>query len=200
MSRRIGADLGLKSIGKRDISTKCKLKTPPGEHGGKRKRMLSNYAMQLSAKQMIKYTYGMLERQFKRFCKNASKKHGPTGENLLILLESRLDNVVYRMGFASTRAEARQLVSHRSIYVKNSDKIVSISSYIVQPGDLIGVKDKSKNQIRIKEALIQSKQIGFSKWLDIDIKNMTGVFLRTPVRKELPAEINEQLVIELYSK
>ncbi len=202
MSRRIGSDLSLKGIGGRDISSKCKLKVTPGQHGNKRKKTAGNYSLQLTAKQMVKYTYGILEKQFRHFYKKVSKKKGASGEFLLQLLESRLDNVVFRMGFALTRAEARQLVSHKAIIVKRGayEKIVSIPSYIVKENDIIMIKRKCKNQIRVQYALKCAEKMGFSEWINIDIKNMSGVFLRVPRRKELSNEINEQLIVEFYSR
>lgn len=202
MSRRIGSDLNLKGIGGRDISTKCKLKVFPGQHGNKRKKVSGNYSLQLAAKQMIKYTYGLLERQFRHFYKRVSSGKGSTGEFLLKLLESRLDNVVYRMGFALTRAEARQLVSHKTIVVvsNNIERIVSIPSYIVKKGDIIKIKSKDKDQVRIQYALKCAEKVGFVDWVDVDIKNMSGVFLRVPERKELSNELNEQMVVEFYSR
>lgn len=202
MSRRIGSDLNLKGIGGRDISTKCKLKVFPGQHGNKRKKVSGNYSLQLAAKQMIKYTYGLLEKQFRHFYKRVSSRKGSTGEFLLKLLESRLDNVVYRMGFALTRAEARQLVSHKSIVVisNNIERIVSIPSYIVKQSDVIKIKTKNKDQVRIQYALKCAEKVGFVDWIDVDIKNMSAVFLRVPERKELSNELNEQMVVELYSR
>jgi len=202
VSRRVGTDLFLKSFGTRDISDKCKLKFFPGQHGNKRKKIASNYSIQLTAKQMIKYMYGILEKQFRHLYKKVSNKKGDSGKLLLQLLESRLDNLVYRMGFASTRAEARQLVTHKSIVLSSSNKehIVSIPSYIVKPGDIIKIKDKSKTQVRIQCALKLAEKNGFAEWVDVNTKEMTGTFVRYPQRKELPNEINEQLVIELYSK
>ena len=202
MSRRVGSDLNLKGIGGREISSKCKLKVFPGQHGNKRKKVSGSYSLQLKAKQTIKYTYGILEKQFRHFYKKVSNKRGASGEFLLKLLESRLDNVVYRMGFALTRAEARQLVSHKSILVLRgtSERFVSIASYIVKSGDIIKIKDKSKNQIRIQYSLKCAEKIGFVEWVDVDVKNMSGVFLREPERKELPSDMNEQLVVEFYSR
>lgn len=202
-SRRIGTDLGLKSRSGKDISNKCKLNVFPGQHGLK-KRKQSNYSLQLSAKQMLKYMYGILEKQFKNYYKKASKSKMITGNALLELLEVRLDNVVYRMGFASTRAEARQLVRHKAIVVKSfknkKEMIVSIPSYSVSSGDIIKISDNSKNQIRIKSSLNYTKNISFVDWVDVDVNNLCGVFKRIPDRDNLPSEINEQMVVELYSK
>ncbi len=203
LSRRVGVDLNLKSRGSRDVSSKCKLKIFPGQHGSKRKKISGNYSTQLNSKRIIKYTYGVLEKQFKRYYSVISKKRGIKGLLLLKLLESRLDNVVYRMGFASTRAEARQLVSHKSIIVKESnsyEKVINIPSYIVKTGCLIKVSDKSKNQVRIQHALSCAEKTGFANWVSVDIKNMTGLFVKIPDRKDLPIDFNEQMVIESYSK
>ncbi len=204
VSRRIGSDLALKGRGSRDIGTKCKLTTLPGQHGAKKKKG-SEYSLQLAAKQMLKYMYGVLERQFRLYYAEASKRQGATGEILLELLERRLDNVVYRMGFAATRAEARQLVNHKAVIVKlNGDeskaKVVSIPSYSVQAGDVIEIRERSKKQDRIKDALQRAQNSGFADWVEVNIATMLGVFNRVPDRNELPAEINEQLVVELYSK
>ncbi|QQG46740.1 MAG: 30S ribosomal protein S4 [Candidatus Azosocius agrarius] len=202
-SRRIGTDLGLKSRSGMDISNKCKLNVFPGQHGVK-KRKHSNYSLQLSAKQMLKYMYGILEKQFKNYYKKASKSKMITGNVLLTLLETRLDNVVYRMGFASTRAEARQLVRHKSIIVKSfktqKELVISIPSYSVSVGDIIKISDHSKNQFRINASLNYMKTIGFVDWVEVDINNLFGVFKRIPDRDNLPSEIKEQMVVELYSK
>lgn len=203
-SRRIGSDIFLKKLGGRDIETKCKLATPPGQHGAKKSR-ISEYGTMLKAKQMIKFMYGVLEKQFRRYYKIAAKLKGVTGEMLLLILETRLDNVVYRMGFGSTRAEARQLVRHKSILLipggdDSLSRIVNIPSYSVKPGDIITVKEKSKSQLRIKDALKVAEGIGFSDWLEVDPVNMKGIFKRYPDRKDLSADINEQMVVELYSK
>ena len=196
LSRREGTDLFLKSRGK-SLEGKCKLDQRPGQHGTKRTRS-SDYALQLRAKQRLRRIYGVLEKQFRNYYKIADQKKGATGENLLNLLESRLDNVVYRMGFASTRAEARQLVSHKSILVNNS--LVNIPSYQVQPGDVISIREKAKKQQRIIDALTVSEQYGFPNWVDVNSKDMTGIFTSLPDRVELGSDINEQLVVELYSK
>jgi len=202
MSRRLGLDIGLKGIGGRDISSKCKLKIFPGQHGNKRKKVLKNYALQLTAKQTIKFMYGLMEKQFRHVYNRVLKKKGARGEILLKMLESRLDNIVYRMGFALTRAEARQLVSHKSILIKNeyNERNISIPSYIVKPGDIIKVSNFAKNQVRIKYALKCAEKNGFVKWIDIDVKNMLGKYIRYPERHELPNNIKEQLVVEFYSK
>ncbi|WP_026609186.1 30S ribosomal protein S4 [Methylocaldum szegediense] len=196
LSRREGTDLFLKARGK-SLEGKCKLDQQPGQHGQKRVRM-SDYAIQLREKQKLRRIYGVLERQFRNYYKTASRRKGSTGENLLSLLECRLDNVVYRMGFASTRAEARQLVSHKAIMV--NDRVLNVPSYQVMPGDVISVREKAKNQMRIKDALQVLEQYGFPSWVDVDPKQMRGVFKSVPERSDLGSEINEQLVVELYSK
>jgi len=196
LSRREGSDLLLKSRG-RSLEGKCKLDQRPGQHGTKRTRS-SDYALQLRAKQKLRRIYGILERQFRNYYKSAALKKGATGENLLNLLESRLDNVVYRMGFASTRAEARQLVSHKSILV--NEKLTNIPSYQIATGDVIAVREKAKKQQRIVDALSVVEQYGFPSWVEVDAKNMSGSFNSLPDREDLGTDINEQLVVELYSK
>jgi len=196
LSRREGTDLFLKSRGK-SLEGKCKLEQKPGQHGASRSRD-SDYALQLRAKQRIRRIYGVLEKQFRNYYKTADLKKGATGINLLNLLESRLDNVVYRMGYASTRAEARQLVSHKSILV--NDKITNIPSYQISAGDTVSIREKSKKQQRIIDSLSMTEQYGFPAWVEINPKEMAGVFKAHPERSELGADINEQLVVELYSK
>ena len=196
LSRREGTDLFLKSRGK-SLEGKCKLDQRPGQHGTKRARN-SDYATQLRAKQRLRRIYGILEKQFRNYYKSADMRKGATGENLLNLLESRLDNVVYRMGFACTRAEARQLVSHKSIKV--NDQLINIPSYQVSPGDVLSVRDKAKKQQRIIDALTISEQYGFPAWVSVDAKEMKGTFTGLPERVDLGTDINEQLVVELYSK
>lgn len=196
LSRREGTDLYLKS-GIRDHSSKCKADSAPGQHGARRGR-LSDYGVQLREKQKIRRLYGVLEKQFVNYYKSAAMAKGSTGENLLQLLEARLDNVVYRMGFGSTRAEARQLVNHKGIKV--NDRVVNIPSFRVSPGDTISVREKAKGQDRVQNALSLSEQRADVEWIDVDKKAMQGVFKTVPERTELPAEINEQLVVELYSK
>jgi small subunit ribosomal protein S4 len=196
LSRREGTDLFLKSRGK-SLESKCKLDQQPGQHGSKRGR-LSDYATQLREKQKMRRIYGVLERQFRNYYASASQKKGSTGENLLNFLESRLDNVIYRMGFASTRAEARQLVSHKLITVNS--KIVNIPSFQVQGGDNLAVREKAKSQQRIKDALAVTEQYGFPTWVEVNIEQMSGIFKSTPERSDLGSDINEQLVVELYSK
>ncbi|MBF8268390.1 MAG: 30S ribosomal protein S4 [Gammaproteobacteria bacterium] len=196
LSRREGTDLFLKSRA-RPLESKCQLDKIPGEQGSKAKR-LTDYALQLREKQKLRRIYGVLEKQFRKYYKEASRRHGSTGENLLKLLECRLDNVVYRMGFGCTRNEARQLVSHKSITVNG--KSVNIPSYQVRPADIISIREKSKKQLRIQDALNVAEQYGLPEWVDVNAKKMEGVFKTVPERAELSQEINEQLVVELYSK
>ena len=196
LSRREGTDLFLKSRA-RGLESKCKLDKIPGQHGDRRTR-LSDYAVQLREKQKLRRIYGVLERQFRNYFKKAAQQKGSTGENLLKLLEGRLDNVVYRMGFAVTRAEARQLVSHRAITVNGT--VVNIASYQVSANDVVAVRERAKKQMRIQDALTLSEQLGLPGWLEVDSKKMEGVFKALPERSDLPAEINESLVVELYSK
>ena len=198
LMRREGADLSLKSS-RRAVDTKCKIDNPPGMHGaGTRKPRVSDYGLQLREKQKLRRIYGILERQFRNYYKEASRIKGSTGENLLQLLETRLDNVVYRMGFGSTRAEARQLVSHKSIMVNG--KIVNIPSYVVSAADVVSVREKSRKQARISESMALAEQIGFPDWVDVNQTKFEGIFTAMPERGELPPDINEQLVVELYSK
>ncbi len=196
LARRLGTDLQLKS-GIRALDSKCKLATPPGVHGAKRGR-LSEFGVLFRQKQLIRRTYGVLERQFRLYYAKAAKRKGITGENLLKLLECRLDNVVYRMGFAATRAEARQLVSHRCVKVNGS--IVNIPSYQVKTGDVVEIKEKSKSQTRIQAALELAKQKSQPGWLDVDFTKLQGIVKLIPERSELPLEFNENLVVEYYSK
>ena len=197
LSRRQGVDLFLKSRA-RPIESKCQLEKPPGQHGDSRGRRQSDYALQLREKQKLRYMYGILERQFRNYYKEAAKQKGATGENLLQLLEQRLDNVVYRMGFGSTRAEARQLVSHKAIQVNGN--VVNIPSYQVSPKDVVAVREKARKQVRIQDSLAIAEQLGFPEWLEVDSKKMEGQFKTAPERADLPADINESLVVELYSK
>lgn len=196
LSRREGADLFLKSRGK-SLENKCKLDQRPGQHGTKRTRN-SDYAMQLRAKQRLRRIYGILEKQFRNYYKTADMKKGATGENLLNLLESRLDNVVYRMGFASTRAEARQLVAHKAVQVNGAT--INVPSYQLSPGDTLAIRDKAKKQQRILDALAVTEQYGFPSWVEVNSKTMSGTFSSLPDRADLGSDINEQLVVELYSK
>jgi len=195
--RSLGMDLSLKSR-IREIETKCKINNLPGQHGANKKSRPSDFGLQLKSKQIIRNMYGILEKQFKNYYVKASKKRGKTGEILLQLLECRLDNVVYRMGFGSTRAEARQLIVHNSIEVNN--KIVSIPSFQVSENDIIKVTKKSLSQIRIKNSLKIAEEIGFPKWVKVEPSKLEGAFFKIPERSDLSPEINEQLVIELYSK
>ncbi|WP_062268048.1 30S ribosomal protein S4 [Endozoicomonas arenosclerae] len=196
LSRREGTDLFLKS-GVRPLESKCKAEIPPGQHGQRRGR-LSDYGVQLREKQKVRRIYGVLEKQFRNYYKAADRKKGATGSNLLQLLEARLDNVVYRMGFGSTRAEARQLVSHKAILVNG--KAVNIPSYQVQPGDVVAIREKAKNQLRINAALELAAQRGFSTWVEVDSSKKEGTFKVLPERSDLSADINENLIVELYSK
>lgn len=196
LSRREGTDLFLKS-GARALESKCNIEQAPGQHGARRGR-LSDYGTQLREKQKVRRMYGVLERQFSGYYKEAARRKGATGENLLQLLESRLDNVVYRMGFGATRAESRQLVSHKTISVNG--KTVNVPSYRVQPGDVVAVREKSKNQLRIASALDLCAQRGRVEWVDVDAEKKSGVFKSVPARSDLSADINENLIVELYSK
>ena len=196
LSRREGTDLFLKS-GVRPIDSKCKIDHAPGQHGIRRGR-LSDFAVQLREKQKVRRIYGVLEKQFRNYYKKADRQKGATGENLLKLLESRLDNVVYRMGFGSTRAESRQLVSHKAITVNGG--IVNIASYQVQPEDVVAVAEKARGQLRVQAAVQLAAQRAPVEWVDVDAEKLEGVFKRLPDREELPSEINENLIVELYSK
>ena len=197
LSRREGTDLMLKSRA-RPLDSKCKVDSPPGQHGTRRQRRSSDYAIQLREKQKLRRMYGVLERQFRSYYRSAARKRGATGENLLKLLECRLDNVVYRMGFASTRAEARQLVSHRAIEVNGH--VVNFPSYQLNAGDVVSVREQARRQARIQDALSVAEQYGFPDWVETDSSKMEGVFKTVPERRELPPDISEQLVVELYSK
>jgi small subunit ribosomal protein S4 len=196
LSRREGTDLFLKS-GVRALDSKCKAETVPGVHGARRGR-LSEYGLQLREKQKVRRIYGVLERQFRGYYKEAARRKGATGENLLQLLEGRLDNVVYRMGYGSTRAEARQVVSHRQITFNG--QVVNIPSYQVQAGDVVAVREKAKNQLRIKHALELAGQRAPVEWVEVDAAKMEGTFKALPERSDLSADINEHLIVELYSK
>jgi len=198
LMRREGADLGLKSS-RRAVDTKCKIDNPPGMHGaGTRKPRVSDYGLQLREKQKLRRIYGVLEKQFRNYYQEASRLKGSTGENLLQLLEARLDNVVYRMGFGSTRSEARQLVSHKAILVNG--KSVNVASYVVKPSDVVSVREKSRKQARIAESMSLAEQVWFPDWIDVNHSAFEGTFKAFPLRSELPPDINEQLVVELYSK
>lgn len=196
LMRREGTDLYLKSRA-RSVDSKCNMEKVPGQTTDRRRR-LSDYGVQLREKQKLRRFYGILEKQFRNYYEAADRKKGPTGENLLQILEQRLDNVVYRMGFGATRNEARQLVSHKAIEVNG--KPVNIASYPIRPDDVISVREKSKKQNRIQSALSLAEQYGFPEWVEVDAKAMAGTFRRVPDRADLPAEINEQLIVELYSK
>ena len=196
LSRREGTDLFLKS-GVRAIDTKCKLENAPGQHGARRGR-LSDYGLQLREKQKLRKIYGILEKQFRSYYAEADRLKGVTGENLLQLLESRLDNVVYRMGIGVSRSESRQLVRHNSITVNGNR--VNIPSYQVKPGDQVAVAEASKNQLRVKAATEAADERGFPEWVEVDVKKLTGTFKNKPQRDDLPPTINESLIVELYSK
>ena len=198
LARREGSDLSLKSPA-RAIDSKCKLENKPGQHGANKRARLSDYAVQLREKQKVKRIYGVLERQFSNYYTKASQLKGNTGENLLRMLESRLDNIVYRMGFAVTRAQARQLVAHKAIEVNG--KKVNLPSYAVKPGDQISIVEKSRNQLRIQEALTLSQEMDLAPgWVEIDAKKFAGSLKALPERSDLPSDINESLIVELYSK
>ena len=197
LSRREGTDLLLKSA-RRAISDKAKFDSKPGQHGRTSGQRTSDFGLQLREKQKVKRMYGVLERQFRRYFAEADRRRGNTGNNLLSLLESRLDNVVFRMGFASTRAEARQLVSHKAIQVNGQS--VNIPSFLVKTGDVVAVREKSKNQNRVKEALELAKQIGFPAWVEVAADKAEGTFKKVPDRDEFGADINESLIVELYSR
>jgi len=197
LSRREGTDLFLKSA-RKAYADKCKSETAPGQHGAKSGQRLSDYGKQLREKQKVRRTYGVMERQFRKYYAEAVRRKGNTGENLLHLLETRLDNVVYRMGFGSTRAEARQLVGHKSIAVNGIT--VNIASMQIKAGDVVTVRDKAKSQLRIKDALSLAGQAGFPSWVEVDADKMTGTFKSLPDRGEIAQDINESLVVELYSR
>lgn len=198
LSRREGTDLFLKS-GIRPLDSKCKAEQPPGAAAATRRGgRLSDYGVQLREKQKVRRMYGVLEKQFRNYYKKASRSRGATGEVLLQLLEGRLDNVVYRMGFGATRSEARQLVSHRAILVNG--RSVNVASYQVAPGDVVTVREKARNQLRVKNAMELAQQRGFASWIEVDEKKLEGTFKALPERIDLPAEINENLIVELYSK
>jgi small subunit ribosomal protein S4 len=197
LSRREGTDLFLKSA-RRAISDKAKFDSKPGQHGRTSGSRTSDFGLQLREKQKVKRMYGVLERQFRRYFAEADRRKGNTGANLLFLLESRLDNVVYRMGFGSTRAEARQLVSHKALTVNG--QVVNIPSYQVKAGDVIAIREKSKKQLRVADALKLAESIGLPAWVQVDATKMEGTFKKVPDRDEFGAEINESLIVELYSR
>ncbi|NJS36524.1 MAG: 30S ribosomal protein S4 [Brachymonas sp.] len=197
LSRREGTDLFLKSA-RRAISDKAKFDSKPGQHGRTSGQRTSDFGLQLREKQKVKRMYGILERQFRRYFEEADRRRGNTGANLLFLLETRLDNVVYRMGFASTRAEARQLVSHKAILING--KAVNIPSIMIKAGDVVSVREKSKKQIRVTEALQLAGQIGFPAWVEVNADKAEGTFKKVPDRDEFGSDINESLIVELYSR
>ena len=197
LSRREGNDLFLKS-GVRPLDSKCKLETPPGTTAGQRRGRLSDYGLQLREKQKLRRMYGVLEKQFRNYYKKSAQRKGSTGENLIRMLEGRLDNVVYRMGFASTRSEARQLVSHKAITVNGN--VVNIASYQTTAGDTVSVREKAHDQMRLKSAMEISSQLGLPDWVEVDEKKLTGVLRSLPEREDVLPDINENLVVELYSK
>jgi small subunit ribosomal protein S4 len=197
LARREGTDLFLKS-GVKPLENKCKFTVPPGGIKGERRTRLSDYGLQLREKQKLRRMYGVLERQFANYYTEAARRTGATGENLLKLLESRLDNVVYRMGFASTRAEARQLVSHKAISV--NEQAVTIPSYQCKAGDVIAIREKAKKQLRVQSALSVAQQVGLPEWVEVNDKELRGVFKTAPARDDILPDINENLVVELYSK
>jgi small subunit ribosomal protein S4 len=197
LARREGTDLFLKSA-RRSLDSKCKLDTKPGQHGVKSGMRQSDFGNQLREKQKLRRMYGLMERQFRRYFVEAQRRKGSTGTNLLQLLESRLDNVVYRMGLGSTRAEARQLVTHCAIMVNG--KSLNVPSAVLKAGDVVTVTEKSKGQLRIQDALQLAEKVGFPLWVEVDAKKMTGTFKGAPDRSEFAQDINESLVVELYSK
>jgi small subunit ribosomal protein S4 len=197
LSRREGTDLFLKSA-RRPIGDKAKFDSKPGQHGRTSGARTSDFGLQLREKQKVKRMYGILERQFRRYFAEAERRKGNTGANLLMLLESRLDNVVYRMGFGSTRAEARQLVSHKSITVNNA--VVNIASYLVKVGDTVAVREKAKKQLRIIDAVKLAEGMGMAAWVSVDAAKLEGIFKKTPDRDEFGADIKEALIVELYSR
>jgi small subunit ribosomal protein S4 len=197
LSRREGTDLFLKSA-RRAIADKAKFDSKPGQHGRTSGQRTSDFGLQLREKQKVKRMYGVLERQFRRYFEEADRRSGNTGANLLFILEARLDNVVYRMGFASTRAEARQLVSHKAILVNG--KAVNIPSMLIKAGDVVSVREKSKKQVRISEALQLAGQIGFPAWVEVNADKAEGTFKKSPDRDEFASDINESLIVELYSR
>jgi small subunit ribosomal protein S4 len=196
LARREGADLGLKSRA-RALETKCKMEKAPGQ-SQERRRRISDYGLQLREKQKVRRMYGVMEKQFRNYYTEAARRKGATGENLLQLLETRLDSVVYRMGFGATRAEARQLINHKGIVVNG--QVVSIPSYSVSPEDVVEVREKARKQVRIQNALALAEQYGFPDWIEVDSKAFKGTFKRIPDRADLPSDINESLIVELYSK
>jgi len=194
-SRQYGKDLESKT---RALETKCDINNPPGQHGPSRKRRPTNYGLMLIEKQALRYKYCLLEKQFRNLYQKAARKKAATGVLLLQMLESRLDNIVYRMGFACTRREARQLVTHKAMMVNG--KAVNIPSFFVKPGDIVSVRERAMEQVRIIDSLKQAEDKGWVEWVEVDAKKFSGELKRVPDRDELPSDINEQLVVELYSK
>ncbi len=197
LSRREGTDLFLKSA-RRSLDSKCKIESKPGQHGRTSGARTSDFGLQLREKQKLKRMYGVLEKQFRKYFEEAERRRGNTGETLIQLLESRLDNVVYRMGFGSTRAEARQLVNHRSIELNG--RTADIASLIVKPGDVISIREKAKGQLRIKESLDLASGQGFPQWVEVDASKLTGTFKQVPDRADVARDVNESMVVELYSR
>ncbi len=198
LARREGADLSLKSPA-RALDSKCNLEQKPGQHGASKRARLSDYAVQMREKQKVKRIYGLLERQFRNYYRKASTQKGATGENLLRMLEARLDNIVYRMGFAVTRAQARQLVAHKAVLV--NDKCVNLPSYQVKAGDVVALSERARKQLRVEEALKVSQEMDLVPgWIEVDSKKMVGAVKALPERSDLPSDINENLIVELYSQ
>ncbi|WP_397475799.1 30S ribosomal protein S4 [Pusillimonas sp.] len=197
LSRREGTDLFLKSA-RRSLDSKCKLESKPGQHGRISGARTSDFGLQLREKQKLKRMYGVLEKQFRKYFAEAERRRGNTGETLIQLLESRLDNVVYRMGFGSTRAEARQLVNHRSVELNG--KTADIASIIVKPGDIISIREKSKGQLRIRESLDLASGQGIPQWVEVDSSKLSGTFKQVPDRADVARDVNESMVVELYSR
>jgi len=197
LSRREGTDLFLKSA-RRSFDSKCKSESKPGQHGRTSGARTSDYGLQLREKQKLKRMYGVLEKQFRKYFAEADRRRGNTGETLIQLLESRLDNVVYRMGFGSTRAEARQLVNHRAIELNG--RTADIASIIVKPGDVVAVREKARSQVRIRESLDLATGIGLPQWVEVDASKLTGTFKQAPDRVDVARDVNEAMVVELYSR
>jgi len=197
LSRREGTDLFLKSS-RRSLDSKCKLESKPGQHGRISGARTSDFGLQLREKQKLKRMYGVLEKQFRKYFAEAERRRGNTGETLIQLLESRLDNVVYRMGFGSTRAEARQLVNHRSVELNG--KTADIASINVKPGDIISIREKSKGQLRIRESLDLASGQGFPQWVEVDASKLVGTYKQVPDRSDVARDVNESMVVELYSR
>ncbi|SHI08905.1 30S ribosomal protein S4 [Pollutimonas bauzanensis] len=197
LSRREGTDLFLKSS-RRSLDSKCKLESKPGQHGRTSGARTSDYGLQLREKQKLKRMYGVLEKQFRKYFVEAERRRGNTGETLIQLLESRLDNVVYRMGFGSTRAEARQLVNHRSVEINGHT--ADIASMLVKAGDVVSIREKAKAQLRIRESLDLATGQGLPQWVDVDTNKLTGTFKQVPDRADVARDVNESMVVELYSR